>query len=432
MPFADLRLSLATQSLDLVMQQTIMQSLSLADATVFSPGQTSVGLACDQHIETLYIHIPFCHTQCRFCSFHKIKYNREKALVYFEALRKEIKRVIAAGLRFNRVYIGGGTTTILEDELVKTIELIKSLTNVREVSCETDPSYFKTGKPEMLNGLVDRMSIGLQSFDDNILKASGRFEKFGSGDEQEIDIAKGIELFPTVNVDLMYGFKGQTPASVVDDIERMIQLKPDQITTYPLTLGIGKNRKKSKCLAGESKDLWPQFLAVKQAMAEHYMMEFPWTYSRNFGDKVENKYVLDGENCFGVGSGAFGRFGQQFQISSFDIDGYIELINQGNVGTSHHKMLSNKSINQHHLMIMMGKGCLDHALFKAHTGKSLWQAFPLELGYLLAAGALIKDGNSYRTTEAGQFIALKMFSGFLAGMDYLREQALQLANTRWA
>lgn len=427
MSFADLRLSLATQSLDFVMQHTITHSLSLADATVLPASLSSVAFTQEQHIETLYIHIPFCHTLCRFCSFHKIKYNQQKALEYFQALRKEIRRVIESGLRFNRVYIGGGTTTILEDELVKTIELIKSLTTVREVSCETDPSYFRTGHPEVLNGLVDRMSIGLQSFDDRILKASSRFEKFGSGDEQEIDIRRGIELFPTVNVDLMYGFKGQTPDSVVTDIKRLIQLEPDQITTYPLTLGIGKSRKKSQCLAGEPKDLFPQFLAVKQVMSDRYMMEFPWTYSRNFGQAVENKYVLDGENCFGVGSGAFGRFGEQFQVSSFSIDKYIQLINQGGVGTSHHKLLSVKSINQHHLMIMMGKGCLDNALFKAHTGKSLWQAFPVELTYLLASGALIKQGDSYFTTEAGQFIALKMFSGFLAGMDYLREQAIELA-----
>ncbi|MEZ9596297.1 coproporphyrinogen III oxidase family protein [Shewanella sp. 10N.261.52.F9] len=427
MSFTDLRLSLATQSLDFVMQRTITQSLSLADAKALPILTSSVGFTLEQHIETLYIHIPFCHTLCRFCSFHKIKYNQEKALEYFQALRKEIRRVIEGGLRFNRVYIGGGTTTILEDELVKTIELIKSLTTVREVSCETDPSYFRTGNPEILNGLVDRMSIGLQSFDDRILKASGRFEKFGSGDEQAIDIKRGIELFPTVNVDLMYGFKGQTPDSVVSDIKRMIQLEPDQITTYPLTIGIGKSRKKSQCLVGEAKELFPQFLAVKQVMSDRYIMEFPWTYSRNFGQAVENKYVLDGENCFGVGSGAFGRFGEQFQVSSFNIDKYIQLINHGGVGTSHHKLLSVKSINQHHLMIMMGKGHLDNDLFKAHTGMSLWQAFPVELAYLLASGALIKRSDSYFTTEAGQFIALKMFSGFLAGMDYLREQAIELA-----
>ncbi|GIU44732.1 coproporphyrinogen III oxidase [Shewanella sairae] len=427
MSFAELRLSIATQSLDLVMQHTIKQSLSLADAKAFPLGESPLSFIKQQKIETLYIHIPFCHTLCRFCSFHKIKYNEQKAKLYFAALRKEIRRVIEGGLRFNRVYIGGGTTTILEDELVKTIELIKSLTTVREVSCETDPSYFKTGNPEVLNGLVDRMSIGLQSFDDNILKASGRYEKFGSGDEQAIHIQRGIELFPTVNVDLMYGFKGQTPSSVVTDIKRMMQLEPDQITTYPLTVGIGKSRKKSQCLAGSPKDLWPQFLAVKEVMAERYLMEFPWTYSRNFGQKVENKYVLDGENCFGVGSGAFGRFGEQFQISSFNIDKYIQLIELGGVGTNYHNLLSSKSIDQHHLMIMMGKGHLDNGLFKAHTGKSLWQAFPLELTYLLAAGALIKQGNDYRTTESGQFIALKMFSGFLAGMDYLREQAIDLA-----
>ena len=69
MSFAYLRQSLATQSLDLVMQHTIKQSLSLADAKVFPLGHSSVSFTEEQKIETLYIHIPFCHTLCRFCSF---------------------------------------------------------------------------------------------------------------------------------------------------------------------------------------------------------------------------------------------------------------------------------------------------------------------------------------------------------------------------
>ena len=266
---------------------------------------------------------------CRYCSFHKIKFNEPVAREYFKALRQEIRQVLAKGFRFNRVYIGGGTTTILEDELIKTIELIKSLTSVREVTCESDPIYFKNGQPHLLNGLVDRMSIGIQSFDDKILKAVGRFEKFGSGLQQAEYVSRAIEIIPTVNLDMMYGFTMQTPQTVANDLAQTIRLRPDQITTYPLTIGIGKNRKKAGCLAGEPEALWPQFLAVKQALAEHYIMEFPWTFSRNFGQPVEHKYVLDGEDCFGVGSGAFGRFGEQFRISSFNIPDYINLIKEG-------------------------------------------------------------------------------------------------------
>ena len=418
------RLDLATNSLDWVMGQTIKRSLSLKNAVEVDVDAKDY--IPEKPIETLYIHIPFCHTLCRFCSFHKIKFVEGIAREYFKALRKEIREVIAKGYTFNRVYIGGGTTTILEDELIKTIEMIKSITTVREVSCESDPIYFKEGNPHLLKGLVDRMSIGVQSFDDKILKASGRFEKFGSGLQQAEYVSRAIEVIPTVNLDMMYGFKVQTPESIAWDLEQTIRLSPDQITTYPLTIGIGKNRKKAGSLAGEPNELWPQFLAVKQALGDKYIMEFPWTFSRNFGQPVENKYVLDGEDCFGVGSGAFGRFGEQFNISSFDIPTYIERINAGHSGTCYTKPLEQKALIQHHLMMMMGHGVLDNQQFKAHTGKTLWQAFPLEMSYLYAAGAIKKQGSNYRTTTEGQFIALKMFSGFLAGMDYLREQAREL------
>ncbi|WP_076408003.1 coproporphyrinogen III oxidase family protein [Shewanella sp. UCD-KL12] len=424
--FSKARLYLATDSLDWMINYSIKQSLSLQDATPIVSGHSSIP---ERPIETLYIHIPFCHTLCRFCSFHKVKYQETLAREYFQALRQEIREVIDRGYRFNRVYIGGGTTTILEDELIKTIELIKSLTTIREVSCESDPIYFSEGNPELLNGLVDRMSIGVQSFDDVILKSTGRFEKFGSGLQQAEYVSRAIELFPTVNVDMMYGFKVQTVDSVTQDLRQTMALNPDQITTYPLTIGIGKNRKKAGCLAGEPHELWPQFLAVKQALSERYVMEFPWTFSRNFGQPVQNKYVLDGEDCLGVGSGAFGRFGEQFRISSFDIADYTRLIEQTLSGTCYVKSLGNNALNQHHLMIMMGHGHLDNQVFKAHTGRSLWQALPLEMSFLLASGAVVKRGDNYHTTEQGQFIALKMFTGFLSGMDYLREQARELPLT---
>ncbi|QFU21875.1 coproporphyrinogen III oxidase family protein [Shewanella eurypsychrophilus] len=420
------RLYLATDSLDWMINRSIKQSLSLQDAVPISAG---TGCVPSKPIETLYIHIPFCHTLCRFCSFHKVKFQETLAREYFQALRLEIREIIARGYRFNRVYIGGGTTTILEDELIKTIELIKSLTTIREVSCESDPIYFSEGNPELLKGLVDRMSIGVQSFDDAILKSTGRFEKFGSGKQQADYVSRAIELFPTVNVDMMYGFKVQTAESVHEDLLQTMALNPDQITTYPLTIGIGKNRKKAGCLAGDPHELWPQFLAVKQALTERYVMEFPWTFSRNFGQPVQNKYVLDGEDCLGVGSGAFGRFGEQFRISSFDIADYIRLIDRVKTATCYTKSLESKSLIQHHLMIMMGHGHLDNQVFKAHTGHSLWRALPLEMSFLLASGAIVKRGDNYQTTEQGQFIALKMFVGFLSGMDYLREQARELPLT---
>ncbi|MDT8438652.1 MAG: coproporphyrinogen III oxidase family protein [Wenzhouxiangellaceae bacterium] len=425
--FSSSRLNLAVSCLDRVMNRTIARSLTLKDAVAFDDVRQTV--VPEKPIETLYIHIPFCHTLCRYCSFHKIIFNEAQAREYFEALRQEITQAIARGFRFHRVYIGGGTTTILEDELIRTIELIKSSTSVREVTCESDPVYFKEGHPDRLKGLVDRMSIGIQSFDDRILKEVARLKKFGCGSQQAEYVSRAIEIIPTVNIDMMYGFGMQTPETIANDLEQAIRLRPDQITTYPLTLGIGKNRKNASRLAGKPAALWPQFLAIKEAMAERYVMEFPWTFSRNFGQPVENKYVLDGEDCFGVGSGAFGRFGEQFRISTFDIPDYIRRIRSGQSGITHIKPLKRKALAQHHFMMMMGYGLLDNQQCKAALGKSLWQAFPLELAFLNLNGAIAKQGENYTTTTQGQFIALKMFSGFLSGMDFLREQARELPVT---
>jgi len=422
--FSSSKLNIAISSLDWVMGRTIQQSLSLKDAVPID--ESHLAFVPEKPIETLYIHIPFCHTLCRYCSFHKVIFNEPMARDYFKALRQEISQTIAKGFRFNRVYIGGGTTTILEDELIKTIELIKSKTSVREVTCESDPVYFKEGNPKLLKGLVDRMSIGIQSFDDKILKAVARLKKFGCGSQQSEYVSRAIEMIPTVNIDMMYGFARQTPEAVAKDLEQAVALRPDQITAYPLTIGIGKNREKAGRLAGKSEELWPQFLAVREALAERYNMEFPWTFSRNFGQPVENKYVLDGEDCFGVGSGAFGRFGEQFRISAFDIPDYINRINSGHSGTCYVKPLKKKALAQHLLMMMVGCGYLDNQQCKAELGKSLWQAFPLEMAFLISAGALDKQGENYTTTVEGQFVALKMFSGFLSGMDYLREQAREL------
>ncbi|WP_025819324.1 coproporphyrinogen III oxidase family protein [Shewanella marina] len=426
--FADNKLYIATDSLDWVMNKAISQSLSLSTAM---PLNTHNDHVPEKPIETLYIHIPFCHTLCRFCSFHKVKFNHDLAMQYFQSLKQEITHVLQQGYRFNRVYIGGGTTTILEDELIKLIEQIKSTTHIREVSCESDPIYFAEGNPQRLVGLVDRMSIGVQSFNDQVLKNTGRYEKFGSAAQQAEYILQANQLFPTVNMDLMYGFKNQTIDDVAYDIEIAKSINPAQITTYPLTLGIGKNRKKAGVLAGNPHQLWPLFQQVKSSLADHYHQEYPWTFSR-IQQATDNKYVLDGEDCFGVGSGAFGRFGNQFRISSFNIEQYIELINRHNSGTTHYKMIDDKALMQHQLMIMMGHGYLNNHAFKQHTGKSLWQAFPLELSFLISIGALTKQGQDYRTTEHGEFVALKMFTGFLSGMDWLREQAREINSDQYA
>ena len=91
----------------------------------------------------LYAHVPFCHTFCPYCSFHKYHYEQELAKIYFENLRQEMRQVKAAGFDFGSLYVGGGTTLINEPELEKTLVLAKELFNIKSVSCESDPNHIQ-------------------------------------------------------------------------------------------------------------------------------------------------------------------------------------------------------------------------------------------------------------------------------------------------
>ena len=124
---------------------------------------------------------------------------------------------------------------LIEEELIKTLEHARKLfPSIKEISCETDPQIITTPQFRNLKGLVDRMSIGVQSFNDDLLKLSERYEKFGSGEQIFERLQYAQELFPTCNIDMMFGFRGQTLDMLHEDMEKIWKLNPRQVTTYPL------------------------------------------------------------------------------------------------------------------------------------------------------------------------------------------------------
>ena len=165
----------------------------------------------------LYAHIPFCHTFCPYCSFHKYAYDESIARQYFINLRLEMEQIHALGYKFNSMYVGGGTTLINENELIKTLELAKKLFNIDEISCESDPSHIEPQNLERFKGLIDRLSIGVQSFNDEILKRVGRYEKFGSSQILIQKLRDAVGVLPVTSIDLIFNFPSQTKDMLIND-----------------------------------------------------------------------------------------------------------------------------------------------------------------------------------------------------------------------
>ena len=268
------------------------------------------------HQYLLYAHIPFCKTLCSYCTFHRFLFKEWKAREYFKNLRLEMQYVKDLGYDFTSMYVGGGTTTILEDELIKTLELARKLyPGIKEISCETDPLQIAQPTFKNLKGLVDRMSIGVQSFDDGIWKLTDRYDKFGAGAQIYERLQAALELFPTTNVDMIFGFRGQSLDMLARDMELISKLNPRQITTYPLMVTRETKRSVKGKIAAPGNELAAQYEVIMKYLSGQYRQLTSWTFGRT-RDEGFDEYVVDHDEYLGVGSGAFSFLGDSTAMTN--------------------------------------------------------------------------------------------------------------------
>ena len=162
------------------------------------------------HEYVLYAHIPFCESLCPYCSFNRFIFNEGKLKSYYRSLRREMEMLADLGYDFVNLYIGGGTPTVDLSELTGMIDFAKNLFSIKEVSCETNPNHLSKEILGELKGRVDRLSVGVQSFDDKLLRQMSRYEKFGSGDQILEIIQNAVGILPSLNIDMIYNLPDQT------------------------------------------------------------------------------------------------------------------------------------------------------------------------------------------------------------------------------
>lgn len=188
----------------------------------------------------LYIHIPFCLQKCAYCDFYSIP-NSDEAMQrrYINALNLHMKTLsaIMEDRVFDTVYIGGGTPGILSsdllDELMKEVRASFQLTDDAEITLETNPALANEEKFRLMRSLgINRLSIGMQSADDQILRKLGRIHNFDQFAET-FRLARRAG-FENLSGDVMYALPGQTVDQLLDTLHALIALEPEHISMYGL------------------------------------------------------------------------------------------------------------------------------------------------------------------------------------------------------
>ena len=405
---------------DRIMQYYIDRYLNCEPVILDRPPEPQPG-----HQYLLYAHIPFCKTLCSYCTFHRFLFKEHKAREYFVNLRKEMDYVKALGYDFTSMYIGGGTTTIIEEELIQTIEHARKLfPGIKEVSCETDPLQIASPTFRNLKGLVDRMSIGVQSFNDDILKMTERYDKFGSGALIYERLQEALELFPTTNIDMIFGFRGQNLDMLQRDMDLLVQLNPRQITTYPLMVTSQTRKSVKQTIAAKGLELADQYAVIMNTLGSHYRQLTSWTFGRTH-DEGFDEYVVDHDEYLGVGSGAFSFLGNSLYVNTFSLHRYGERISSGKTGVERRRTFDKHAVLQYRLLLGLFSARLSRKYFREVHGVDLDRALFKEMLGLRIAGAIKdnpEDPDNLIVTDAGKFLGLVMMKAFYSGMDNVRAE----------
>ncbi len=370
----------------------------------------------------LYVHIPFCSRLCPYCSFHRVAFDEKLTRDYFAALRKELKIYHALGFKFSGVYMGGGTPTVLMDELMQTLQLIQDLFSPGDISVETNPDRLE---PEMIKSLADmgvkRVSVGIQTFDDGMLKMLDRYDKYGSGAElvEKLNACKGY--VQTLNADMIYNFPIQTREMLERDLRCLQEVGPDQITFYPLMISDATRKEMERLMGPHSYRKEKLFNSIiNEELGGEYQHGSAWCYSRK-GSAMIDEYIVENNEYAGVGSGAFGLVGGSIYANTFSIPDYIREINAGQLPLKKKKTFSRIELLRYSFLMDLFGLKMERAEFRQRFGKDIWRLMPLEATFFSMVGGIRIDKDSITLTERGQYYWVIMMREFFTGVDNFRD-----------
>jgi oxygen-independent coproporphyrinogen-3 oxidase len=288
-------------------------------------------------IRHLYVHIPFCARICPYCAFYKERADSSQTQRFCEALLREIETVTEEyPLKLETIFFGGGTPTALTTNqlefLLGGMRDRLDLTALTEWTVEANPGSVSPRKAALLQRMaVSRISLGVQSWDDGLLKLLGR-EHNAAQAEASFHILREAG-FVNLSIDLMFGLPGQTLAQWQTDLAKTIALRPDHVSTYCLTYeedtefflrhARGEYREDPE---SDARFLEAAMEMLEAAGFEHYEIS---NYARPGFASAHNRGYWAGDDYLGIGPSAFSTVGTRRWQNVADYRGYADRILAG-------------------------------------------------------------------------------------------------------
>lgn len=367
----------------------------------------------------LYLHIPFCLQKCLYCDFCSFAaLDGELVEGYVSRLCAELQKYSSAAenMTVDTVYFGGGTPTLLPicefEKIMESVSTSFSLADDCEISSECNPA---TADREYLGELrklgVNRLSIGLQSAQEEELMALGRVHSY----EDFVNTYTYARAagFENISADLMYGIPQQTLASFEDSIDKLISIEPEHISAYGLKIEEGTpfGKVADKLTLPDEDTEWEMYELLGNKLAKSGYDKYEISnFARAGYESRHNLKYWTGEDYLGFGVSAHSLFlGERF-ANSRDISAYIS----GRDITDTRRTIEPEEIELEYVMLRMRLSSgVEHKDFERRFGKSFMGCYGERLRKYLDAGFVLSDGERTRFSDKGFFVSNYILSDIL-------------------
>lgn len=370
-----------------------------------------------QSRRVIYLHVPFCNKVCSFCPFHRPdELRRREYHRYLIGEMQKVRDYPYMQAPIHAINFGGGTPTSLSPEQMEAVlsELHRSFTIAEnaEISVETSATELSDDMLAVLKaGGVNRLSVGIQTFDDAARRLLGRR---GNGEFAASRVAAAIQAgIRNTSIDLIYNYPGQTDAQLLRDLDMIARLDVAGISLYSLMLHektslyrrLDDATKEKMSDMGREMEL---FDTIFDSMTEHgYRMLELTKLVKDGRDRYDYMEIRhSGGSCIALGHGAGGNIENYFYHNSFDvpdISSDVRVCSRGRVLLPEYRVLDA-------LIYAMQKGSVRLAPFSEKLGMDLLSLFAEKLAGFEAEGYMTVDKDAFVLTSNGVFFGNNIIS----------------------
>ena len=357
-----------------------------------------------------YVHIPFCTQICYYCDFSKVFIKNQPVDAYLGHLIQETRSYEIGKLR--TLYIGGGTPTALSAQqlayLLTELPKVMDLLEVEEFTIEANPGDLDPDKIAVLkDSQVNRVSLGVQTFDNKMLKKIGR-------SHQEQDIYDNIRHlkqagFDNISIDLIYALPGQTMDQVKENVAKAIDLDIPHMSLYSLILEnhtVFMNRMRRGKLPLPKEELEAEMFEyiieeLENAGFEHYEIS---NFSKSGFESRHNLVYWDNAEYYGLGAGASGYVDGIRYKNHGPIRHYLEAVEAGKARITEEHLTLEEKMEEELFLGLRKKTGVSKARFEEKFGVSFDQRYGQVVASLTDQGLLVPDDKQVRMTKRGLFL----------------------------